>query len=259
MRAIIRRPVGRHFTSNVSANSEFCFQLELLKSSFFIARCFGPLSVVSDRPTNSSGKTNVLQIFAWTAGAGLRVNDEWRESLPRNQIVGFDQVKDDDAHHAHGLAPSLLPFSWILQSGASCFGAEGKAGLARAIRVALGAEASWASVVALALMAALLSSPTRSQRCFCEMIALPRTPRHRRRPLPDGSLRHGQDVPEGEGEGLHLALPLRPGQRILPGLPRRNQSGWLQRRYVPINMKKKLVINSDIFYFLFFFFFNINV
>ena len=52
MRAIIRRPVGRHFTSNVSANSEFCFQLELLKSksSFFIARCFGPLSVVSDRP-----------------------------------------------------------------------------------------------------------------------------------------------------------------------------------------------------------------
>jgi len=50
MRAIIRRPIGRHFTSNVSANSEFFFQLELLKSSFFIARCFGPLSVVSDRP-----------------------------------------------------------------------------------------------------------------------------------------------------------------------------------------------------------------
>jgi len=52
MRAIIRRPVGLHFTSNVSANSEFCFQLELLKSSFFIARCFGPLSVVSDRPSS---------------------------------------------------------------------------------------------------------------------------------------------------------------------------------------------------------------
>jgi len=73
------------------------------------------------------------------------------------------------------------------------------------------------------------------------MIALPRPPRHRRRPLPDGSLRHGQDSPEGEGEGegLHLALPLRRGQRILPELPQRNQSGWLQRRYVPKNMKKK--------------------
>ena len=86
------------------------------------------------------------------------MNDDWRESLPRNQIVGFDQVKDDDAHYAHGLAPSLLPFSWILQSGALCFGAEGKADLARAIRVALGAKALWASVVALASMAALLSS-----------------------------------------------------------------------------------------------------
>ena len=53
------------------------------------------------------------------AGAGLRVNDESRESLPRIQIVGFDQVKDDDARHAHGLAPSLLPFSWILHVG--CF------------------------------------------------------------------------------------------------------------------------------------------
>jgi len=56
------------------------------------------------------------------AGAGLRVNDEWRESLPRNQIVGFDQVKDDDARHAHGLAPSSLPFSWILQSGHRALG-----------------------------------------------------------------------------------------------------------------------------------------
>ena len=86
------------------------------------------------------------------------MNNEWRESLPRNQIVGFDQVKDDDARHAHGLAPSLVAVSWILQLGASCFGAEGKAGLARAKRVALGAEASWASVAALASMAALLSS-----------------------------------------------------------------------------------------------------
>ena len=63
MRAIIRRPVGRHFTSNVSATSEFCFQLELLKSSFFIARCFGPLSVVSDRPIFNTISTCNIHIY----------------------------------------------------------------------------------------------------------------------------------------------------------------------------------------------------
>ena len=46
------RPVGGHFTPSASANLELCFQPEPLRTSFFIARCFGPLSVVSDRPTS---------------------------------------------------------------------------------------------------------------------------------------------------------------------------------------------------------------
>jgi len=69
MRAIIRRPVGQHFTSNVSANSEFRFQLELLKSSFYIARCFGPFSVVSDLPSIIGIKPpHGIQSTGWPCG-----------------------------------------------------------------------------------------------------------------------------------------------------------------------------------------------
>ena len=57
------RPVGGHFTLSASANLEFCFQPEPLRTSFFIARCFGPLSVVSNRPNSESLVGGLISIY----------------------------------------------------------------------------------------------------------------------------------------------------------------------------------------------------
>lgn len=84
---------------------------------------------------------------------------EWRESLPRSQIVGFDPVKmttlatPTDALPVPSLGRFVL--AGILQSGASAPKKKGNAGLARTVTVALGVEASWASVAALLKLNAL--------------------------------------------------------------------------------------------------------
>jgi hypothetical protein len=78
---------------------------------------------------------------------------EWRESLARNQIVGFDPVKmttlatPSDSLPVPGDGRFVL--AGILQSGPSAPKKKGNAGSARTVTVALGAAASWASLEAL--------------------------------------------------------------------------------------------------------------
>jgi hypothetical protein len=87
---------------------------------------------------------------------------EWRESLARNQIVGFDPVKmttlatPSDSLPVPGDGRFVL--AGILQSGPSAPKKKGNAGSARTVTVALGARG---------LRWRRCSRTTRSPRRFC--------------------------------------------------------------------------------------------
>ena len=53
MRAIIQRPIGRHFTSERECEFRVFFSTRAAQLEFFYSLCFGLLSVVSDWPTTT--------------------------------------------------------------------------------------------------------------------------------------------------------------------------------------------------------------